>query len=95
MVPIACLPAGKPGLCECKACDPLGRLGTATIDRNRVPTEADILAYLDKLPRAQWAHADVMLRATFRIGKAQAVAAAKAYLRTAFINVRGESLPAV
>lgn len=83
LVPIECLPAGKPGLCECAACAPTSN----NLDTSRVATDAEIRAYLDKLPREQWAYADTMLRARYPLAKDRAVALAKEWLRRALLMV--------
>lgn len=77
---LTCLPAhsaGKPGLCECEACCPV----TNQIDAAERFEDADAKAFLDALPRAQWAYADALLRIRSDWPKERAVAFAKAWLR--------------
>lgn len=62
-------------LCSCEACvQPLPCPPAAVAD-------AQVLAYLDTLPRAQWAFADALAYAEFAIERERAVALAKRWLR--------------
>lgn len=74
-------------LCSCRDCV-----------RPEPVSDHQLLAYLDTLPRAQWAFADTMLYAKFAIPRARAVALAKEWLRKRILMVSrkaGASLAAI